>query len=465
MVLTAKLITTNDIEDLLNKKFNMYCHIYNVCVKHAIKHIEMLESDPEYIKLQEIYKQNKKLTKAQSVQRTKLIKKYHLSEHEFQSYLVKCKNNNHNANIDIVQKLATTCWQATENYLFSNGKSIHFKRRNNFTSFEGKKANSAVLFKNNEISFLGHKIKYFVRNKDEYLKSNLESEIKYCRILRKWHKTKWRYYVQLVVDGTPKAQQHGEGTVGIDIGPSTIAIVSDTKVKIEEIAQNVDSIEVEISKLDTKINEIKKLNNPNNYDPDGKIKKGHHKWIKTDEQLKLEKLRRWKFQKRHNLLDYHHNCYAKELLKLGNVFIAEDMQFAKMAENINCGKTIGNHAPAELLNLLEWKSRIAGCVFVKVDCFKTCATQFDHTTGEYVKHDLNERVIKLGNGDLLQRDIHSAFNLKYIVIINTKDGVAYKYDIEKMNLDYENFKCKHDEVINKILQDKLEGKYVLKSIL
>lgn len=56
MVLTAKLITTNDIEDLLNKKFNMYCHIYNVCVKHAIKHIKMLENDSEYIELQQIYK-------------------------------------------------------------------------------------------------------------------------------------------------------------------------------------------------------------------------------------------------------------------------------------------------------------------------------------------------------------------------------------------------------------------------
>lgn len=160
MVLTAKLITTNDIENMLNKKFNMYCHIYNVCVKHAIIHIKMLENDSEYIKLQEIYKQNKKLTKAQSAQRTKLIKKYHLSEHEFQSYLVKCKNNNHDANIDIVQKLATTCWQATENYLFSNGKSIHFKRRNSFMSFEGKKAGSAILFKNDEISFLGHKKRF-----------------------------------------------------------------------------------------------------------------------------------------------------------------------------------------------------------------------------------------------------------------------------------------------------------------
>lgn len=66
---------------------------------------------------------------------------------------------------------------------------------------------------------------------------------------------------------------------------------------------------------------------------------------------------------------------------------------------------------------------------------------------------------------IIDRDIHSAFNLKYIIIINTKDGVAYKYDIEKMNLDYEMFKQKHDEVINKILQDKLEGKKVLNSIL
>lgn len=146
-------------------------------------------------------------------------------------------------------------------------------------------------------------------------------------------------------------------------------------------------------------------------------------------------------------MDYHHNCYAKNLLKLGNTFIVEDMQFAKIAENLNCGKSIGNHAPAKLIQLLKWKASSAGAELIEVDCFKTAATQFDHTSGAYNKHELDERFITLDNGDILQRDLHSAFNLKYIIVIKTKDGVVYKYDIEQMELDYKDFKVRHDNCL------------------
>lgn len=464
ITLTARLKTSKSHEEELYKLFKKYSHSNNVLVKHAKKCIELLESDPEYIEIQKAYMQNKKLTKAQKLKRKELINKYGLSKNDFEKYLLKQKKTYH-LHGHTTQKLAARVWAACKKYLFDKGKKIHFKKFDDFLSFENKTNNTGIIFRDNKVRIGNLLIPVYIRKNDKYILDNLNNEVHFCRITRKWHKTKWRYYVQLIVDGTPKTQTCDEGTVGIDIGPSTIAIVSDTEVRIEEIAQNVNSIESEISELDTKINEVKKLNNPDNYEPDGKIKKGHHEWVKTDEQLKLEKLRRWRFQKRHNLLEYHHNCYAKKLLRLGNIFIAEDMQFAKMAENINCGKSIGNHAPARLLKLLEWKAQIAGGIFIKVDCFKTAATQFDHTTGEFVKHDLSERVILLGNGDPLQRDIHSAFNLKYIIVINTKDGVVYKYDIEKMNLDYEIFKQKHDEVINKILQNKLEGKKVLNSIL
>ena len=123
------------------------------------------------------------------------------------------------------------------------------------------------------------------------------------------------------------------------------------------------------------------------------------------------------------------------------------MQFAKIAENLNCGKSIGNHAPAKLIQLLKWKANSVGAVIIEVDCFKTAATQFDHTSGAYNKHELDERFVTLDNGDVLQRDLHSAFNLKYIIVINTKDGVVYKYDIEQMELDYKDFKVRHDNCL------------------
>lgn len=453
--LTCPIKPSKQQKEELNSLFKKYWHSYNVLVKHARCCIDSLEKDLEYIKLQQAYKQNKKLTKEQKAQRSNLIKHYGITQNDFEKYLLVQKRK-YSLHGHTTQKLANRVYNSCRKYLFDNGDKVHFKRFDNFVSFENKTNNTGIIYRNNKIKVGKLIIPVFIRKNDNYILENL-NDIHFCRIVRKWHKTKWRYYVQLVVDGNPKSQQHGEGTVGIDIGPSTIAVVSDTTVKIEEIAQNVNKVDNEIANLNRQIDVLKRRDNPNNYNEDKTIKKGYRNWIKSNEQVKLELKRRWLYQKRYNLLDYHHNCYTKNLLKLGNVFVVEDMQFDKMAKSL--GKSIANHAPSKLLSLLKWKAR--DCVFIKVDCFKTCATQFDHTTGEYVKHGLDERIIKLGNGDLLQRDIHSAFNLKYIII---SDGY-YQYDIDKMNKDYKSFKQKHDEAINKILQDKLEGKYVLKSIL
>lgn len=455
--LTCPIKPSKQQKEELNNLFKKYWHSYNVLVKHARCCIEALEKDSEYIKLQQAYKQNKKLTKEQKAHQSNLIKQYSITQNDFQKYLL-IQKRKYSLHGHTTQNLAKRVYGSCRKYLFDNGDKIHFKRFDNFVSFENKTNSTGIIYRNNKLKVGKLIIPVFIRKNDNYILDNL-NDIHFCRIVRKWHKTKWRYYVQLVVDGMPKLQQCGEGTVGIDIGPSTIAVVSDTAVRIEEIAQNVNKVDNEIADLNRQIDVLKRRDNPNNYNENKTIKKGHHKWIKSNEQIKLEAKRRWLYQKRYNLLDYYHNCYAKNLLKLGNTFIVEDMQFDNMTQNLNCGKSIANHAPSKLLGLLKWKAR--DCAFIKVDCFKTCATQFDHTTGGYVKHSLDERIIKLGNGDLLQRDIHSAFNLKYIIIT---DGF-YQYDIDKMNKDYKTFKQKHDEVMNKILQDKLEGKYTLKSIL
>lgn len=87
IVVTLKLDTSSDIEAYLYKQFSIYNHIHNVCIKYAIRHIQFLECDEEYIELQNKSKDKKKLNKNEKSERLRLIKKYHLSEYEFQSYL------------------------------------------------------------------------------------------------------------------------------------------------------------------------------------------------------------------------------------------------------------------------------------------------------------------------------------------------------------------------------------------
>lgn len=486
-ILTLRL-KTNDIEDeILNKMFNITCHTKNIIIKHVIKSIRKLERDKSYLNLQEIYKKNKKFTKNEKDLRNSLIRKYGLTSFDLQSYALKqsslYKGQLHS---HIAQKCAKDISNAVDRYLFKNGKMIHFKKNKNHLSFENKNNNTGIVFKDNKVylSYLKEKLEIpaFIRKNDLFAKKALNDKIKSCRIIRKYHKHKYRYYIQLCLEGTsPKDYKMGKGKVGIDIGPSTIAYVSDNKINIKELGSNVNSIESEIENLNIKLDKLRRINNPQNYNEDGTIKKDTKTfkkfWYKSNNQKLTEDKLKYLYQKRSEKLKYSHNVLAKEILKLGNEFIVEDMNYQALTKRSKrteisektgrykskkrFGKSIANHAPSMLVTRLKTLVKYNNGKLRKVNCFKTAATQFDHISGEFIKHELNERFIELSNNDIIQRDLHSAFNLKYI--LQNKD--EYSYDVENMFEDYDNFKNQHDTCINELIQMKNEGIKIPSSII
>ncbi len=73
---------------------------------------------------------------------------------------------------------------------------------------------------------------------DEYEYWALRDTLKYVRLVRREQYGKENYYAQLILDGTPpntKYRNSMTGTVGIDIGTSTVAI-SATQVRLDESA-------------------------------------------------------------------------------------------------------------------------------------------------------------------------------------------------------------------------------------
>lgn len=89
--------------------------------------------------------------------------------------------------------------------------------------------------------------------KNPYEAQAMQSEISYCRIVRKFIHNKYKFYVQVVFKGTPPQKfnsetgemKHplGDGDVGIDIGTSTVAISSKTDAKLLILADKVQNIE------------------------------------------------------------------------------------------------------------------------------------------------------------------------------------------------------------------------------
>ena len=138
------------------------------------------------------------------------------------------------------QVLAEDCLKAVDKILYGRGKKISFTKGGTLMTLSGKSASTGIRFyydnKSREgfIVFQNHRIRIKpVRGKDLYMQKILEDIDKtlcFCHIMRLPTNTGFDYYVQLVVKGVPPMKEnhkYGKDTadVGIDEGPSTIAVV------------------------------------------------------------------------------------------------------------------------------------------------------------------------------------------------------------------------------------------------
>lgn len=468
--------------EILESRFNIVHHITNVLVKHSIKCIHQLERDSKY---RTILTKKGKLSRQDKIDLTNIRMKYGLSEYQFHSYVtVQQSMYKKHINSMIAQKIATKVWKSVEKYLFSNGNSIHFKKFDQIISYEGKTNTTGIVYKNGYILNNGLKLKLSYRKSDELITKALSqieegtTRVKYCRIVRKFIKNKYQYFVQLILEGNPIKEKNipilVDKTVGIDIGPSSIAVVSDEKIIFKELASNIKKTDNEIARLNRKLDRQRRSNNLQNYNEDGTIKRNSkyfkRTWHYSKNMIKTKNQLRYLYQKRSNQLKLSHTLLANEILKLGSNIIIEDMQWSALARKAKkteksektgkfkkkkrFGKSIANHAPSKLIEIMNTKLKYIGKEITKVDCFKTAATKFNHNTGELMDISLKDRYVVI-DGHTIQRDIHSAFNLQNVII--TKTDIAYSYDLQTMNDKFTSFIEKHDELINNLKKQKQLG--------
>src|SRR5258708_38018830 len=91
-----------------------------------------------------------------------------------------------------------------------------------------------------------------------------------------------RYCVQLVLEGVPYHKpKHlvGQDTVGLDLGPSTIAIVPCKGTpRLEVFCAELVPDASAIRRLQRQMDRQRRANNTANYDERGRVKKGRLSW-------------------------------------------------------------------------------------------------------------------------------------------------------------------------------------------
>lgn len=308
-----------------------------------------------------------------------------------------------------------------------------------------------------------------------YQQEALKCGVKYCRIIRKWVSTKWKYYAQIVLEGYPpiKCDNNGvakhpvkQGRVGIDIGTQTIAFsgkdVCDLRVLAPAARAQAKSLVNEIASTLRAMDRSRRATNPKYYNLDGTIKrlkrqhgqKQKRKWKYSKRYYRLRAKLRNLYRKLADIRKMEHNILANELLTHGNEFIVEDMNYKALQKRsketkINSktgrahtkkrfGKSLSRCAPAMFISILGKKANRYGGSVIKVSTFETKASQFDHTDESYTKKKLSERMVRLRSGDIVQRDLYSAFLLEHI------DTESLQYNMETLNSAFPAFLEMHE---------------------
>lgn len=308
-----------------------------------------------------------------------------------------------------------------------------------------------------------------------YQQEALKCGVKYCRIIRKWVSTKWKYYAQIVLEGYPpiKCDNNGvakhpvkQGRVGIDIGTQTIAFsgkdVCDLRVLASAARAQAKSLVNEIAATLRAMDRSRRATNPKYYNPDGTIKrlkrqhgqKQRREWKYSKRYYRLRAKLRNLYRKLADIRKMEHNILANELLAHGNEFVVEDMNYKALQKRsketkINpktgrahtkkrFGKSLSRCAPATFISILSKKANRYGGTVIKVSTFETKASQFDHTDESYTKKKLSERMARLRNGDIVQRDLYSAFLLEHI------DTESLQYNMETLNSAFPAFLEMHE---------------------
>jgi len=479
---TFPLITEKYQETILNKRFEISRQLYNAVLSKAYKRYKSMIETKKYRQLKEqINNANEKEKKLLYKQLNEMYKQYRLNEYSLHEDIQEMQHH-FSENIDsfTAQKIATRVWSAFEDLLFGDGEIVHFKKYGELDSLEGKSNKTGIRFKDGFLIWNGLKIPVKIDYNNPYEYQALKDEICYCRIKRRFIKGKYKYYLQIVFKGVPpmkinkdgEVKRHiGNGTVGLDIGTQTIAIVSNVDVKLLELADRVNNIEKEKRRILRYMDRSRRANNPDNFNEDGTIKKGKLKWVKSNRYIKAQNKLRELYRKQADVREYQHQLLSNYILSLGNKIKVEEMNFkglqkrskktekndkGKFKRKKRFGKSLANKAPAKLLTILDNKLKYFGEKLIKVNTKEVKASQYNHLSCRYNKKKLSQRWNDL-NGIKIQRDLYNAFLIQHV-----NDDLC-NINQEECKRDFERFKILHDKEIERL--NNSEVRQALKNVI
>ena len=390
--------------------------VYNACLGEALRRLALLRQSRAYRKARSLPRREKGSpeAKARALAFREAAAAAGFSEYALHRWATCFRGTWLRQHLDsnTVQKLATRAFLAVREHALGRRGRPRFKGRNQFDSVEGKSNKSGIRWRDGRVEWSGLELEAIIDDRDPVVQHGLGCRVKYVRLVRRKIGQKNRFYAQLVCEGRPLRKERnctGRGVVGLDIGPSTVAIVTPEAghASLQLFCTGLEPRQREIRRLQRKIDRQRRANNPQNYNPDGTVKKGARSWRRSARQkrveAKLAELHRKQAAHRRSL----HGQLANSILRLGDVVRLEKLSYRALQQSF--GRSVGMRAPGKLVELLKRKAESAGASVEEFPATANRLSQVCHNCGSVVAKPLSCRWHVCECGVRAQRDLYSAF--------------------------------------------------------
>jgi hypothetical protein len=422
----------------LQAHFECARQLYNALLAEGMKRLKRMKADPAWQAARSIPRSDKP---ARTQAFARLRTRYGFSEYGLHEAAKHFRTSWLASHIDslMAQKLASRAYQAVNRVCVGEARRVRFRSKGRgLDSVEGKTNTSGLRFhlqagvEGNQgwLSWNGEQIPVLIDWQDEVVRHGFSHQVKYVRLLRHQASSPqaqgadcrgFVYYVQLILEGHPLQKPKnmpGKGTVGLDLGPSTVAIVRQGgPARMLLLAEELAPDARKRRRLQRHLERQRRANNPQHYDAKGRIKKrckGQRRvW---QESHSYQKTRRRLATTERKLAAHRrslHGKLANQIIRLGDDLRIEKVSYTSWQRCF--GRSVGLRAPGRFVDAVKCVvARTRTAQLHEIPPFQTRLSQYCHACGNYTRKPLWQRFhccphCGLGSDELIQRDLYSAW--------------------------------------------------------
>ncbi len=394
-VLELPLVVTPGQERILLGRFEAARRLYNAVLGESLRRQKLLRESRAWQKARLL-----KDKKERAATFRKLGAEYGFTGAALSSFGTDCKNAagwKGRLGAHETQRIAERAFAAVEAFGFGLRGKPRFKGKNRpLHSIEAKTNSSGIRWKAGTSSVEWNKLFFPAllapADSDPWQEEALSRRTKFCRIVWRSLNGTRRWYLQLLQEGlSPAKAGHsiGTGIVGLDIGPSTIAVFGEGAADLVAFCPTIKQPWAEVRRLQRALDRSRRATNPQCFNPDGTWKRGARQTVYSsryrDIQSKISETERCLAAERKR----SHGELANTILSHGTTIQNETLSYKAFQKRF--GRSVKVKSPGMFVCLLRRKAESAGGEIRDLNTWSLKMSQYDHTTGTCTKKPLNQR--------------------------------------------------------------------------